>query len=371
MILFSYDYPPRDGGIARLSSEIVAAASDSGVTVRVVTQSSSGEGLSVPEAVTVRVTASRPRRELATLMRLPEWHHEVVVSGIWYPEGLLASLAKPRFHAILAHGMELMPSRAPWRRRLWSELQRRTLQSADVVVANSRYTAEWVRRTAPGATVEVVPLAVDALRFTPDGRDAERKRRGWEGKQVVLTVSRLAGYKAHDTVLRAIARLPSEVRSGLVYAIAGRGPAESSLRSLADELGIGALVEWLGFVPEADLAALYAASDLFVLVTRELEAEREVEGFGLVFLEAQACGTAVVGARTGGIPDAVVEGDGGWLIEADDVAALSIHLRALMEQPDRIRAEGQRGRERVLRDCTWSAYWQLLRAALNRHGAGL
>ncbi len=371
MIVFSFDYPPRDGGIARLTGEVVSAAVASGVSVEVVTQASEFSGLVVPEASTARVTASRPQRELAALMRIPGWRNEVVVSGIWYPEGLIAALGQPRFHAVLAHGMELMPSRSLWRRQLWAGLQRRTLTGAQVVIANSRYTAEWVRRTAPDAVIEVVPLAVDAARFTPDGRDAERARRGWEGKQVVLTVSRLAGYKAHDTVLRAIASIPASERSNLCYAIAGRGPAESSLRALAEALGIASSVAWLGFVPEAELASLYAASDLFVLVTRELEATREVEGFGLVFLEAQACGTAVVGARTGGIPDAVADGEGGWLIDADDEAALGLRLRALVVSPEMVRAEGARGRARVLRDCTWEGYWRAFRAALNRHGAGL
>ena len=230
MIVFSFDYPPRDGGIARLTGEVVSAAVASGVSVEVVTQASEFSGLVVPEASTARVTASRPQRELAALMRVPGWRNEVVVSGIWYPEGLIAALGQPRFHAVLAHGMELMPSRSLWRRQLWAGLQRRTLTGAQVVIANSRYTAEWVRRTAPDAVIEVVPLAVDAARFTPDGRDAERARRGWEGKQVVLTVSRLAGYKAHDTVLRAIASIPASERSNLCYAIAGRGPAESSPR---------------------------------------------------------------------------------------------------------------------------------------------
>lgn len=371
MIVFSFDYPPRDGGIARLSSEIVSAAADAGVHVEVLTQSSELSGLSVPGVPTDRVNPERPLRELAALMRVPSWRDAVVVSGIWYPEGLLAALGQPRFHAILAHGMELMPAPDPWRRRLWSTLQRRTLEGAQLVVANSRYTAEWVRRTAPDAVVEVVPLAVDATRFTPDGREAERERRGWQGKQVVLTVSRLAGYKAHDTVLCALAQLPVEARGDLRYAIAGRGPAEASLRALAEELGVASMVEWLGFVPESALASLYAASDLFVLLTREREATREVEGFGLVFLEAQACGTAVVGARTGGIPDAVVAGEGGWLIEADDEAALAKHLRALVDSPEAVRAEGARGRERVLRDCTWEGYWKAFRAALNRHGARL
>lgn len=371
LILFSFDYPPADGGIARLCGEIAAAAVRAGVAVEVVSERVEGDGLVVPDAPVRRLSAVRPRRELEALALSPSWRSEAVLSGIWYPEGLLAAARRPRFHAVLAHGMELMPTQQAWRRSLWARLQRETLSRADLVIANSHYTADWVRRTAPGAVVEVVPLAVDGARFTPAGRDAERARRGWSDKRVILTVSRLAGYKAHDTVMRALAALPEAQRGSLVYAIAGRGPAEPSLRALADRLGIASQICWLGFVAESELAHLYAAADLFTLVTRESASAREVEGFGLVFLEAQACATPVVGARTGGIPDAVTEGEGGWLIEADDEAALTAHFAALVERPDRFRAEGERGRLRVLRDCGWSAYWSRLHEVMNRHGAGL
>lgn len=371
MILFSFGYPPADGGIARLAAEIATVAWSTGCNIRVVGQEDDPIGLTVPPVPVERLTSARPMRELEALTLRPDWHADAVLSGIWYPEGVIAAARRPRFHAILAHGMELMPPPQVWRQRIWARLQRETLRSADVVIANSRYTGELVRRFAPGAVVEVVPLGVDAERFNPSGREAERLRRAWNGKRVVLSVSRLAGYKAHDTVMLAIAAMPPEARVDLVYAIAGRGPAEQSLRDLAAKLGIADHVAWLGFVDEADLPALYAAADLFALVTRESEVTREVEGFGLVFLEAQACSTPVIGSRTGGIPDAVVEDKGGWLIEADDVEGLSAHLLSLMQHPTRFREQGQRGRARVQHECSWAAYWERVREVLHRHGAGI
>jgi phosphatidylinositol alpha-1,6-mannosyltransferase len=122
------------------------------------------------------------------------------------------------------------------------------------------------------------------------------------------------------------------------------------------ELGLSEQVRFLGFVPEDDLPDLYRASDLFLLCTREAAERQEVEGFGLVFLEAQACGTPVVGTRTGGIPDAVKEGEGGWLIGQDDTAALSGLLSQLVDDPAAFLAAGKLARERVERQCTWEQY---------------
>ena len=113
-----------------------------------------------------------------------------------------------------------------------------------------------------------------------------------------------------------------------------KGPYEPELRKQAVELGIESHVRWLGFVSEEELPQVYWASDLFVLCTRDAPEERAVEGFGLVFLEAQACGTPVVGTRTGGIPAAILDGEGGWLIEQDDTQTLTDIIRQLVHLPE-------------------------------------
>jgi phosphatidylinositol alpha-1,6-mannosyltransferase len=275
---------------------------------------------------------------------------------VWYPDGLLAQAAGARPRVILAHGSELMPSTARWRREIWRRMLRRVCESADLVVANSEYTRKLVLDKAPEANALAIPLAVDHERFSPgDGEEAKR-RFGVANKVVLSSVSRLHAYKGHDVVLRAIAASSERSRRNLVYLIAGKGPHRGELERQVTQLGLAEHVRFLDFVPEDNLPDLYRASDLFLLCTREAVERQEVEGFGMVFLEAQACGTPVIGTRTGGIPDAVKEGEGGWLIEQDDAAALSGFLDRLVDDPTAFLAAGKRARERVEQECTWGHY---------------
>ena len=182
-------------------------------------------------------------------------------------------------------------------------------------------------------------------------------------------MSRIHHYKAHDTVLRAIASLAPDERTRLIYLVVGKGPYELELRRLAGELGVESHLRWLGFVSEEDLPQVYGASDLFVLCTRDAPEERAVEGFGLVFLEAQSCGTPVVGTRSGGIPAAIRDGKGGWLIEQDDGQKLTDIIRELIRSPESFRIAGTQARERVLRENTWERYGQRFVSTLQ--GAGI
>jgi GT2 family glycosyltransferase len=242
------------------------------------------------------------------------------------------------------------------------------LERASLVIANSDYTKDLVTRAAPQAHVEAIPLGVDIHRFAAADRESAKTKFGVAGKRVLCTVSRIESYKAHDTVLRAISKLEADEREQFVYLIVGSGPHEQELRKVADALGIGSLVRWIGFISEEDLPEVYSASDLFVLCTRHALEERAVEGFGLVFLEAQACGTPVVGSRTGGIPDAIREGQGGWLVAQDDTAALRNILSELVRHPDLFLLAGKQARDRVVRECSWEHYGERFALALRKAG---
>lgn len=365
-LVFAFDYPPLPGGIARLCSEVARRFKRHGISAEVLTQGAGEDRSSC--AREFRMTPSRPAREWRALRWLRRNARNVpAICALWYPEGLLAWMAGARPRVILAHGAELLPVPSRLRRPLWRRLQRRVLESADVVVANSAYTASLVSEAAPRARVESVPPGVDHERFSPGDREAAKGRLGLDGKTVLSTVSRIHRFKGHDTVLRAIAELSVEERSNLVYLIAGRGPDERELNVLAEELGIASSVRWLGLVAEADLPDLYRASDLFVLCTRE--ASRAVEGFGLVYLEAQACGIPVVGTRIGGIREAIREGEGGWLIDAGDAKTLAGIIRQAIADPESARAMGRLGRERVLREATWDHYMQRFISVLRETGA--
>jgi phosphatidylinositol alpha-1,6-mannosyltransferase len=373
VLLFAFEYPPVYGGVSRLCGGISMAFAKNDVNARVLTQACMPP---IPDAelAKVRVDSRRPVREWRAFQWLRKQTRQAsavpqtTICGVWYPEGLIAYLAGVRPLVILAHGAELLPTLDRWRRPFWSALQRLVLESADLVIANSEYTQRLVSTVAPKANVETIPLAVNAVQFAPGDREAAKTKFGVAGKQVLCTVSRIHHYKAHDTVLRAIASLAPDERAQLIYLVVGKGPYERELRKLAGELGVEDHVRWLGFLSEEDLPQVYCASDLFVLCTRDAPEERAVEGFGLVFLEAQSCGTPVVGSRSGGIPTAIHDGKGGWLIEPDDRQKLTEIIRELVRSPESFRTAGTQAREWVLRENTWERYGQRFVSTLQSAG---
>ncbi len=369
LLIFAFEYPPVSGGIARLCAGIGEKLERDRVNAHVLTQDGAAAiaNIGLPE---IRVDSRRPIREWQAFQWLrkqvaktPAVRH-TTICGVWYPEGLIAYLAGVRPLVILAHGAELLPTVNRWRRPLWSALQRVVLENANLVIANSEYTRQLVSSVAPKANVKTIPLAVDPDRFAPGDREAAKAKFGVAGKRVLCTVSRIHHYKAHDTVLRAIANLASDEREQLVYLVVGTGPYEQELRERAVELGVESHVHWLGFVSEEELPEVYWASDLFVLCTRDAAKERLVEGFGMVFLEAQSCGTPVVGTRTGGIPAAIQNGEGGWLIEPNDNQKLTEIIRQLVRSPESFRAAGMQARQRILRQSTWDHYMERFSALL-------
>lgn len=370
LLMFSSDYPPNDGGIARLCSEIASGSARAGANVHVIAPAPrNGAPIAPSRTHELRVRSCRPLREWESYRALRNWRGSgPIVCGLWYPDGLLAQLACARPRIILAHGLELMPTEDRWRRDIWGPMLQWVCGSADLVIANSEFTRNLVLERAPEANALAIPLAVDYRRFAPGDAQEAKRRFGVTNKVVLSTVSRLDSYKGHDVVLRAIAACSEHIRRNLIYLIAGKGPHRGELECQVTELGLTEQVRFLGFVPEDDLPDLYRASDLFLLCSRAVPKRQQVEGFGLVFLEAQSCGTPVIGTRTGGIPDAVKEGEGGWLIGQDDAKALSTFISRLVEDPSTFVAAGKRARNRVERQCTWEHYMRRFVSALESLG---
>lgn len=376
-LILSFDYPPLGGGISRLCAELARKlAQRVPDQVQVLSQRARApQWFEAAEGThEVRVPASRPARELQAVRELRRLQtgsapgaDPWVICGLWYPEAILAGLAGFKKRVIFAHGAELLPARARWRRALWRKLARASLDGARLVIANSHFTAALVRKLAPKAHVVALPLGVDAEKFKPLDRAECRRRFGADRELVIGSVSRLHRFKGHETVFRALQSLPPEARSRIRYLIAGTGPDRAYLERQATSLGVADCVRWLGHVADSALPALYSALDLFTLCTRQEENDQNVEGFGLVFLEAQACGTPVVGTRTGGIPDAIHPGEGGWLIEQDDHTALSSLLSEALTDPAKLSEAGKRARARVERECTWQhfvqKFWEELQKA--------
>jgi phosphatidylinositol alpha-1,6-mannosyltransferase len=169
----------------------------------------------------------------------------------------------------------------------------------------------------------------------------------------LLSVSRLADtYKGHDTTIRALPLVRAKVPNAR-YVIAGGGPLRDYLARVAESAGVADHVEFLGDVSDADLPGLYRSADVLVTLSRESATAGGAEGFGIVCLEAAACGIPVVAGRSGGLPDAVEDGVTGFLVDPSDIGAAADTIVSLLTDSTRARAMGEAGRARVLERFTW------------------
>jgi phosphatidylinositol alpha-1,6-mannosyltransferase len=294
------------------------------------------------------------------------------------PEGLVATtlgrlLRVPT--AVFAHGEEITPwvagAPAYQRRRgtafvkgrmLW-----RTYRKADLIIANSRFTRGLL--TGGGIAEEKVALVhpgTDPDVFKPMPRDeAWAAALGLAGRKVLLTVGRLMWRKGQDMVIQALPEILKAV-PGTVYLVCGTGPYESGLRELAQSLGLGPHVIFLGEVAAERLPALYNLADLFVMPNRVSLRTRDTEGFGIVFLEANACEVPVIGGRSGGVPDAVADGETGLLVDGTDPHAIAGAVARILTESGLAARMGKAGRRRVCDALTWDRGAETLRAALDR-----
>ncbi len=303
----------------------------------------------VPEA-----RISREIKAFFYLLKIKK-KQNLVICATWYPEAFLCSMVGVEY-VILAHGTEIMLTKNFMKRLIWEPLKRVILRNAKYVIANSHFTAKLVLAVEPRVKVIALPLAVDIDKFFPGNPEAAKVKLGVSGKKVISTVSRVLRYKGHETVFSALKKLELQQLEQIVYLVVGTGPYLESLKQLAKRLQIEKYVRFMGSVADEERLLVYQASNLFLLCSWEEKEEQNVEGFGLVLLEAAACGAAVLGTDSGGIPDAVNESHGGILIPERGVDELAAHLRSLVENPEIARFSGKRLTEFVRSECTWEKY---------------
>jgi len=278
------------------------------------------------------------------------------------PAGYPARWLRVRYglpYGVIVHGTELLLLQAKiGRSRFKRWTARALLGGAAVVVANSRWTAELARSVlgaldlpALAADVRVVPLGTTPSHFRPgiDPRPV-RERYGLDGGPWLLTVSRLDTHKGIDTVIRALPAVRAAFPAAR-YAVAGVGARRPEFERLVRGLGLGHAVKFLGFVGDDQLPALYNAADLYVGASRRYDLL--AEGFGIALVEASACGLAVVGGRSGGVPDAVRDGETGILVDPDDPAAVAAGISGLLADAAARRRMGDAGRRAVETYYNW------------------
>jgi len=288
---------------------------------------------------------------------------DLVVLDPALPLGLIGPSLKLPYDVVL-HGAEVtVPGRLP----VSKQAIRHVLRNARGVIAAGSYPALEAERAA-GRTlpITIVPPGVDVERFRPLSESERVLARHHFGlpatSRLVVSISRLVPRKGFDVTIRAIAQLHRS-HPDVVLAIAGGGRDEARLRRLAAELG--APVRFLGRIPNDDLPLLYGCGDVFAMLCRNRWGGLEQEGFGIVFVEAAACGVAQVAGDSGGAADAVIDGETGLVVRRpDDVEQAVVALRRLFDDDaERVRM-GRAGRQRAEQEFSYDVLAARLGVAL-------
>jgi phosphatidylinositol alpha-1,6-mannosyltransferase len=272
-----------------------------------------------------------------------------------FPEGLAAYFVR-RFRGIpyvlYAHGEEITTAAESRKLRF---LVGPVYRAASALIANSFNTRSLLEDVGvPPERIHTIHPGVDLNRFRCREGEGERTRRvlGIGKIPLLLTVGRLQKRKGQDVVIKAL----PEVRKrfpDVRYLIVGDGEEAENLRRLAEAKGVSDNVLFAGKVPDSDLPGFYAACDLFIMANRAVNGD--IEGFGMVFLEANAAGKPVIGGISGGTRDAILDGQTGVRVEGERPEAVASAIVRLLADPDLRNRMGEAGRRRVVRDFSWDS----------------
>ncbi|BBX61960.1 GDP-mannose-dependent alpha-(1-6)-phosphatidylinositol monomannoside mannosyltransferase [Mycobacterium saskatchewanense] len=361
VLLVTNDFPPRPGGIQSYLGEFVGRLVRSG-SHSVTVYAPQWKGADTYDAA----AGYRVVRHPGTLMlpvptvdaRMRRLIADDGVDTVWFgaaaPLALLAGRARragARRVVASTHGHEVGWSMLPVAR----SVLRRIGDDTDVVTFVSRYTrSRFAPAFGPKARLEYLPPGVDTDRFRPDplARAELRDRYGLGGRPTVVCVSRLVPRKGQDTLIRALPSIRRRV-DGAALVIVGGGPYLDTLRKLARECGVADDVTFTGGVPAAELPAHHALADVFAMPCRTRGGGMDVEGLGIVFLEASATGVPVIAGRSGGAPETVRHNETGLVVDGRSVHDVADAVAGVLGDRDRAAAMGAAGRRWVTEQWRW------------------
>jgi phosphatidylinositol alpha-1,6-mannosyltransferase len=357
-LLITNDFPPRPGGIQQFVHNLAVRRPAGSLVVYASTWKGAAKFDAEQPFEVVREDTGMLLPTPGVARRAAELARAHDCDTVWFgaaaPLGLLAEGLRRRAgvnRAVgLTHGHEIGWAALPGAR----QLLRRIARGADVLTYLGEYQRVRLdkalhgltdlRRLAPGVDVDAFHPGVDG--------SAVRAKWGLSDRPVIVCVSRLVPRKGQDMLIRALPAIRRRV-PGAALLLGSGGPYRQKLERLAREQGVESDVVFTGSVPWAELPTLFAAGDVYAMPCRTRAAGLDVEGLGIVYLEASATGLPVVGGDSGGAPDAVREGETGYVVGGRDLAALTDRLVELLTDPAKAKAMGAAGREWVEREWRW------------------
>jgi phosphatidyl-myo-inositol dimannoside synthase len=372
-LIVTNDFPPRPGGIQAFVHSMALRLDPGKVVVYASTWKDRGAVAAfdaqqpfpvVRDRTAMLLPTPRVTRRAAGLLR------EHGCSSVWFgaaaPLGLMApALRKAGARRIVAttHGHEAAWAQLPASR----QLLRRIGEGTDTITYLGEYTRSRIAAAlTPRAADRMVqlPPGVDEKTFHPaSGGAALRERLGLAHRPVVVCVSRLVRRKGQDTLIRAMPEVRRQMPDAVLL-IVGDGPYREGLLRLAAATGVQDSVRFTGAVPWEDLPAHYGAGDVFAMPCRTRRGGLDVEGLGIVYLEASATGLPVIAGDSGGAPDAVLDGETGWVVPGGSPAPVADRIVTLLGDAALRRRLGERGRRWVEDAWRWDLLADRLRGLL-------
>ncbi|MFD6491685.1 glycosyltransferase family 4 protein [Streptomyces sp. NPDC059944] len=376
-LIVTNDFPPRPGGIQAFLHNMALRLDPGQLVVYASTWKRGHEGAEATAAFDAEQPFTVVRDRTTMLLPTPGATRRAVgllrehgCTSVWFgaaaPLGLMApALRRAGARRIVAttHGHEAGWAQLPAARTLL----RRIGESTDTITYLGEYTRSRIAAAlTPEAAARMVqlPPGVDEGTFHPgSGGAGVRARLGLTDRPVVVCVSRLVPRKGQDTLVRAMPRVLAK-HPDAVLLVVGGGPYEKDLRALVRDTGVAESVRFTGAVPWSELPAHYGAGDVFAMPCRTRRGGLDVEGLGIVYLEASATGLPVVAGDSGGAPDAVLDGETGWVVHGGSAEETADRVTTLLGDPELRRRMGERGRAWVEEKWRWDLLAERLRELL-------
>ena len=372
-LVITNDFPPRPGGIQTFGYELVRRFDPTQVSVLTSSWAGAAEFDAAQKFMTVRAktkTLLPDKRTLAMAREIIVANNVTrVLFGAAAPLGLLApSLRKLGVTSIvgMTQGHEAGWAMTPGMK----QALRKIGNDVDYLTYISEYTHEKISRAlSPRAASNmrrIVP-GVNTQEFSPNNvtaGSALRSSIGWANRPVIVCVSRLMTRKGQDQIIQALPQVIKVVPLASLI-IVGDGPYRKHLEKLTTDLGLRDNVHFTGKVDQAQLANWYAAGDVFAMPCRTRIGGWDVEGLGIVFLEASATGLPVIVGDSGGAVDAVLDGETGFLVDGNNLSEIRDRLIELLADQDLAKRMGSAGRNWVTQEWTWEHSFKRLESLLS------
>ncbi len=368
ILIATPDFPLWDGGIATVAFEVAKGLNDLGYRVDVMAPRQTADDpdfdRSLPFAVhRIRNIKDHYLKAYYNTLKMDrlvkKYKYDMVMAQSWYPSGIAAAYIARKYKidiSITVHGNEILNPR--YKAAFWQRKMKNVFDRAKLIFCVSKFTAQKLMDRVGNLCdidrkVRVIYNGVDFDYFRPTAPDAQLvDQYKLHDAKIILTLARLVERKGHDMVIKALPAIKKSIPQ-VKYIICGKGNYENKLRELTEKLNLTEDVIFTGFVPNELRGKYYNLCDLYIMPSRTISEKGDIEGFGITYLEANACEKPVIGSNIGGTLEAIVDGESGFLVDPLDENEIAEKCIELLSSPSLAGKIGVNGRNRIMNEFNW------------------